>query len=218
MITFYRSFLIVAVLVLTFPCKNLSARTTGAVNDAEVVGPSALSWNMTNHEAPFQRLLDGTHSEFAGQIVYPSGDFAFPLLQSLSYYSECNCYSLMVSTREQSPLEMVHFWRARSGFYRTANGPYLELENFDSLKAVTALNGTRFLFAQVGDGAWHCVSIHDPAGSYLLIDYRADGLIERLRDSFSRTAMLEYKEGRMVSLTQTWTTPAGASRKTVIGK
>jgi hypothetical protein len=83
---------------------------------------------------------------------------------------------------------------------------------------VTALNGTRFLFAQVGDGEWHCVSIHDPAGSYVLIDYRADGLIERLRDSLSRTAVPRYDEGRMVSLTQTWTNRSGQQKRSVIAQ
>jgi hypothetical protein len=215
MIIFYRSFFIVAVLFLTLHCEITSAPALCAVTDTEDVGVSELSWNLTDHEAPFQRLPNNARSEFAGQIVYPSEDFAFPLLQSLSYDSECDCYSLIV-TRRRSPSEIVHFWRTRSGFYRTANGPYLELENLDSLKAVTALNGTRFLFAQVGDGDWHCVSIHNSRGSYLLIDYRADGLIDRLRDSLSRTATPTYTGGRMRSLTLTWTTRAGQPMRSII--
>jgi len=211
---FYRSLLIVAVLILTFHCQNTSAHT-GVVTDAEAVDGSEFSWNMASHEAPFQRLLSNARSELANQIVYPSGDFAFPLLQFLSYDSECDCYSLIVSTRGRSS-EIVHFWRTATGFYRTANGPYLELENLDSLKAVTALNGTRFLFAQVGDGEWRCVSIHDPAGTYLLVDYRADGLIDRLRDSFSRTAMPTYNGSRLQSLTQTWTNRSGQPMRSIV--
>lgn len=215
MIICYRSFLIVAVLILTFHCENTSAHSS-VVTDAEDIDVSELSWNLTNHEAPFQRLPANARSEFASQIVYPSGDFAFPLLQSLSYDSECDCYSLIVSTHRHSPLEIVQFWPTRSGFYRTANGPYLELESFDSLRAVTALNGTRFLFAQVGDGEWHCVSIHDPAGTYLLVDYRADGLIAQLRDSFARTATPTYNGNRLQSLAQTWTNHSGQPMRSIV--
>ena len=210
MLILYRSSLIVAVLFLAFQCELTSAHVTD-----EGAG-SELSWNMTDHEAPLQRLPNNARFEFTGQIVYPGGDFAFPLLQSLFYDSECDCYSLIVSTGRRSPAEMVHFWRTSTGFYRTANGPYLELENLDSLKAVTALNGTRFLFAQVGDGDWRCVSIHGAAGSYLLIDYRADGLIDRLRDSLSRTATPNYDGGRLLSLTQTWTTRSGQPMRSIV--
>ena len=213
----YRSLFIVTFLIVILHCDLTFARNSIAVGDTDDLGVSVLSWNMAHHEAPFLPLTRKAGSNFAGQMLYPSGDFAFPFLQSLSYDSDCDCHSLIVSKRP-GVLEVVHFWRARSDFYRTANGPYLELENVDSLKAVTALNGTRFLFAQVGDGEWRCVSIHDPAGSYVLIDYRADGLIERLRDSLSRTAVPEYEEGRMVSLTQTWTTRSGQSKRSVISQ
>jgi hypothetical protein len=215
MINFYRSILVVAVLLLTIPCHNTAAHSS-VVNVPEGNGISELSWNRTNHEAPFQRSPSNAQSKSTGQIVYSSGDFTFPLLQSLSYDSECNCYSLIVSSTRRERREIVQFWPTRSGFYRTANGPYLELENFDSLRAVTDLNGTRFLFAQVGDGEWRCVSIHDPAGPYLLVDYRADGLISQLRDSFSRTATPTYDGDRLQSLTQTWTNRSGRTVRSIV--
>lgn len=215
MIILYRSFVIVAALILTFYCQNTSAHS-GMVTDPEDTGVSELSWNLTNHEAPFQHSPNNAKSELAGQIVYSNGDIAFPLLQSLSYDSQCNCYSLMVSSRRLGPLEIVHFWPSRTGPFRTANGPYLELENFDSLRSVTTLDGTRFLFAQVGDGEWRCVSIHDPAGTYLLVDYRADGLISQLRDSFSRTATPTYNGDRLQSLTQTWTNASGQKMRSIV--
>src|SRR5204863_260303 len=132
----------------------------------------------------------------------------FPLLQSLYHDTAADCYTLIVSMRRSGTQRIVHLGRAR-GFYQSANGPYFELEDSGSLKAVTALNGTRFLFAEVGDGEWHCVSIHDSIGNYLLMDYRADGLISLVRDSLSRTAIPTYKEGRLVALTQIWITNSG---------
>lgn len=186
------------------------------VDSRNATGVTALSWNKANHEAPFLPLPGELHSGLAAQLVYPSGDFAFPLLQPLYHDSRCDCYTMTVSMRASGALRIVQLWRAPLGFYRTANGPYLELEDSDSLKVLTALNGTRFLFTEVGDGEWRCVSIHDPLGSYLLIDYRADGLISRLRDSLSRTAVPTYNEGRMVSLTQTWTTRSGQRALTTL--
>lgn len=188
----------------------------GPADSGNVSGIAVLSWNKANHEAPFLPVPSARHSELAPQLVYPGGDFSFPLLQSLYHDSPSDCYTLTVSMRRSSALRIVHLWRAPLGFYRSGNGPYFELEDSDSLKAVTALNGTRFLFAEVGDGEWHCVSIHDRMGNYLLIDYRADGLISRVRDSLSRTAIPAYSDGRLVSLTQTWTTRSGRRALTIL--
>ena len=210
MTTTKRSSLLVALLVVAFHYDVTIGPANFVLADSDnSTGVTALSWNKANHEAPFVLLTHGRHSEPAPQLVYPSGDFAFPLLQSLYHDATCDCYTIIVSTGASPALRMVQLWRAPSGFYRTGNGPYLELEDSGSLKLMTALNGTRFLFAEVGDGEWHCVSIRDRAGNYLLIDYRADGFISRLRDSLSRTAIPQYSEGRMVSLTQTWSTRSG---------
>lgn len=207
-----------AVVLLFLPVagQNTLRRTNLNAAEAFEATESELFWNLKSHEAPFQLLPGQLRSEFPGQLVYPGGDFGFPLLQVLSFDAECDCYSLMVSRQRRGPTEIVHFWRARTGFYRTATGPYLELEHLDSLKAVTILSGTRFLFAQVGDGEWRCVSVHDPSGSYLMVDYRADGLIDRLRDSFARTAVPVYDGSRLRSLTQTWTNPAGRSMRSIV--
>jgi hypothetical protein len=188
--------------------------STGPVGTGSV-NLSVLSFNKTRHQAPFLLVPGERHSALEPQLVYPGSDFSFPLLQSLYHDSSADCYTLMVSLRRSSAQQIVHLWRAQ-GFYRSGNGPYFELEDSDSLKAVTALDGTRFLFAQVGDGEWHCVSIHDSVGNYLLLDYRADGLISLVRDSLSRTAIPTYKEGRLVSLTQIWITNSGRRTLTTL--
>lgn len=176
--------------------------------------PTELSWNVRRQEAPFSKQAGVMPSALAGPLTYQSGDFSFPLLQSLTFDSASNCYSVMVQRGGNGTLELISLWQARAGFYRSGNGPYLELENLDSLKSVTSLNGTRFVFAQVGDGEWHCVSIHDALGNYLMIDYRANGLIARMRDSFGRMAMPVYNEARLVALTQIWTSSSGEQIKT----
>ncbi len=217
MITTTRSVFIVALLAVVCNCPATPAwASVGPADSGNVGGVAALAWNKTKHEAPFLIVPNARHSELAPQLVYPGGDFSFPLLQSLYHDSPTDCYTLIVSLRRTSALRMVQLWRAPLGFYRSSNGPYFELENSDSLKAVTALNGTRFLFAEVGDGEWHCVSIHDPTGNYLLIDYGADGLISRVRDSLSRTAIPAYNDGRLISLTQTWTTRSGQQARTIL--
>jgi hypothetical protein len=118
----YRSLFIATFLIVTFHCDLTFARTSITAGDSNDGIVSALSWNMAHHEAPFLPLTRNAGSDFAGQMVYPSGDFAFPLLQSLLYDSTCDCHSLILSKRP-GVLEVVHFWRARSDFYRTANGP-----------------------------------------------------------------------------------------------
>lgn len=215
MIITSRFVLTVIVLLFTLPCQTILARSTVVVSSPEDSTGAPFSWNLQKHQAPFIRQANSESPGFAGPLVYSSGDFSLPLLQALDFESSCDCYSLMVSKRGTSGLEIVHFWRAGTGFYRSGKGPYLELEKVDSLRSVTALNGTRFLFAQVGDGEWRCVSIHDSLGNYLLLDYRADGLIGLIRDSFLRTATPAYTEGRMISLTQTWITSSGAYGKTI---
>ena len=119
-------------------------------------------------------------------------------------------------TKESATLRVVQLWRVTAGFYRSQNGPYLELEDFGPLTVVTALDGTRYLFAEVGTGERLCASIHTLAGNYLLIDYTAEGLISRMRDSSSRTVVPGYQEDRIVSLTQTWTDRSGAHSQTTV--
>jgi YD repeat-containing protein len=211
-----RFFLFLLVLFFIFPCSIVEAGTElGVSSSTEEKSRMPFSWNLRKHEAPFVRQPNSEFTDFAGPLVFANGDFSFPLGQTLVFESSCNCYSLMVSKRGIKGLELITFWRARAGFYRSAKTPYLELENADSLTSVTALNGTRFLFAEVGDGEWRCVSIHDAQGNYLLLDYRADGLISRIRDSLSRTAIPGYSEGQMISLTQTWVMASGADGKTI---
>jgi hypothetical protein len=193
----YRAFLIVFVLL------------------ACLAGPGSAA-NTNVDGSLFDPLPRMSRAELDAHFIFASDSLGFSLLEPLYHDRRCDCYTLTVSTRETSTLQVVHLWRAPRGFYRTANGPYLELEEVDSLKAVTALNGTRLLFAEVGDGEWRCVSIHESSGNYLLIDYRADGLIERLRDSRSRSVIPTYSNGRVVSVTQTWTTTAGTRTQTTL--
>jgi len=182
--------------------------------DAERRANTNLSWNLKREEAPFVRQAGISDSSFAGPLTAQVGDFSFPLLQSLVFDSSSNCYSLMIRN-ESGGLELISLWRTRAGFYRTGNGPYLELENLDSLKSITSMNRTRFIFAQVGDGEWRCVSIHDAQGNYLMMDYRANGMIARLRDSFGREATPVYSDGRLVALTQVWSTISGEQIRTI---
>jgi hypothetical protein len=164
----------------------------------------------------FDALPRLSRAELDARLMYPSGNLGFSLLEPLNHDARCDCYRLTVRLLDTTASQIAHFWRVPRGFYRTVNGPYLELEEFDSLKAITAMNGARLLFAEVGDGQWRCVSIHEPSGNYLLIDYRADGLIERLRDSHARTVVPTYDNGRLVSLTQSWTTAAGTRTQTTL--
>ena len=148
-----RSVLIAVVLLVALHFQIASAWAVGATADpGNVTSAATFSWNSASNEAPFLRLPNVAYADLDAQLVYPSGDFTFPLGQSLYYDAKCDCYALALSNNASGTLRLVNFWRAPLGFYRTANGPYLELEDFDSLKALTDLHGRRFLFAQVGDG------------------------------------------------------------------
>ena len=202
---------VLVALMLAVPVVSFGSPSSSTESERSASG---LSWNLKRQEAPFVKQPGVANAAFGGPLTYQAEDFSFPLLQTLIFDSTSNCYSLMVQRSSSSGMELINLWSARAGFYRTGNGPYLELENLDSLKALTSLKGTRFIFAQVGDGEWHCVSIHDPLGNYLMIDYRANGMIARLRDSFGRTATPVYSDGQLVALTQVWTTVAGERIKT----
>lgn len=208
MITIFRLALVASILVA--PVEALGKNDPSTKSERH--SGSSLSWNLKKDEAPFVRQASPSDSGFAGPLAFQAGEFSFPLFQALVFDASANCYSLMV--RSGGGLELVSLWRARAGFYRSGNGPYLELENLDSLKSITSLNRTRFIFAQVGDGEWRCVSIHDAVGNYLMIDYRANGLIARLRDSFGRTATPVYDDRRLVALTQVWNANSGEHIRT----
>lgn len=175
-----------------------------------------VSWNLGNHSLPLVNLPTLVHGDLNDLLAYPAAEFAFPLWQPLSYDSRCDCYSLTVVPKASRTLRVLQLWRTPAGFYRSQNGPYLELEDFGPLLAVTALDGARYLFAEVGQGERQCVSIHTLSGNYLLIDYTAEGLISRLRDSSSRTIVPSYREGHLVSLAQTWTDHAAQRTQTTI--
>jgi len=177
---------------------------------------TSLSWNITNRNLPLLSLPDVLHGEINELLAYPTTEFSYPLVQPLAYNTECDCYSLTVVAGESRSLRVLQLWRTPAGFYRSQNGPYVELEDFGPLTAVTALDGTRYLFAEVGRGERHCASIHTQSGNYLLIDYTSEGLISRLRDSASRTIVPGYKDGRIVSLTQTWTDRTAPRSQTTV--
>jgi hypothetical protein len=201
------SLVILATLLSLILSNGSSGASTAPAREGQL---SLWSWNVQKDEVPFSRSRASLTGSVAGPLVYPGKDFVFPLLQVLSFEPKCDCYSLIIGQPSGRGWEVVTFWPTPQGFYRSGGaGPYLELEKLDSLTAVTALNGTRFLFAEVGDSQWRCVSIHDPLGNSLLIDYRADGLIARMRDSMSRTATPAYCAGELVSLTQSWNTRTG---------
>ena len=177
---------------------------------------NTVSWNLNNRNLPLLSVPNVVRGDLNDWIAYPATEFSFPITQPLSYSTSCDCYSMTVVTKESATLRVVQLWRVTAGFYRSQNGPYLELEVFGPLTAVTALDGTRYLFAEVGTGERLCASIHTLAGNYLLIDYTAEGLISRLRDSSSRTVVPGYQDGRIVSLTQTWTDRIGAHSQTTV--
>lgn len=185
----------------------LSTVLTLGQNNAESTAnhsaPGTVLWNITDPKAPLLVATELSHSTLDSRLAYPGHDFAFPLLQVLYYDAQCDCFALMVVIPQSTTLQMLHLRRVPSdNIYRSGNGPSVELENSDAIKVVTSANKTRFLFAMVGDGEWRCVAIHDPFGNYLLIDYRPDGAIALLRDSFSRSVEFNYSE-RGISFTQT---------------
>ena len=177
---------------------------------------TSLSWNTGNSNLPLLSLPNVLHGDLNTLLAYPAREFAFPLSQPLSYDTKCDCYSLTVAPNSSRTLQVLQLWHTPGGFYRSQNGPYVELEEFSPLATITALDGTRYLFAEVGQGERHCVSIHTLSGAYLLLDYTGEGLISRLRDSSSRTVVPTYKDGRIVSLTQTWTNRSTPRAQTTI--
>jgi len=202
------------VLALVLSLAALTVVTALASSELDSGAGTGLSWNLRKDEPPFIQQA-GLRADFTGPLVFPGREFALPLAQVLAFDPQCDCYSLMVK-KPSGDLVLVNLWRTQTGFYRSGNGPYLELTNLDSSKSVTTLDGTRLLFAQVGDGEWRCVSVRDSLGNYLLIDYRPDGLIARIHDSQDRNALPEYNQGQMSSLRQSWTA-AGSKQEKLTG-
>lgn len=175
------------------------AASTQLTNPA---GPETVSWNIADPKAPLLVAPGLSYSSLDSRLAYPGNDFAFPLFQILYYESGCDCFALMVLPPKSTRLQILHLQRLSDNKYRSVNGPVVQLEDSNSIKVVTSANKTSFLFAQVGDQEWRCSAIHDQYGNYLLIDYRPDGLIARVRDSFSRSVVLNYHEGRVSFLAQ----------------
>jgi hypothetical protein len=165
---------------------------------------NSISWNMTNAKAPLLVLPDHPPNPLDALLAYPTTGFAFPLIQPLYYGEECDCYVFTIMAPENARMQLLQLWRTPAGGYKSLREPVLELEDADTLKTVIAPDKTKFLFAEVAKEEWRCVAIHDQRGNYLLIDYKADGTIERLRDSFSRSVVFNYSNGRVVSFTQIW--------------
>src|SRR6267142_1880138 len=120
MIITSRIVLAVTVLFLVLQANSVAALTRVASSESDESSVTPLSWNFEKYEAPFTRQAKSASAGVAGPLVYPNGDFSFPLLQPLAFDSECDCYSLMLK-RGTSGLELVNFWRARTGFYRSGN-------------------------------------------------------------------------------------------------
>jgi hypothetical protein len=176
------------------PGQNTPANTQAATHKE----PETIVWNISNHNAPLLVAPELSHSSLDFRLAYPGEDFALPFLQILYYEAQADIFALVVRLPKSQTLQILHLHRLPAGnTYRSANGPSLELEDSGDMKVITSANKTRFLFAIVGDGEWRCVAIHDPFGNYLLIDYRPDGLIARLRDSFSRSVDFNLREGRI---------------------
>jgi hypothetical protein len=182
----------------------------GNPNQAYAAGETDLGrgtwhWNTRNVNEPLLALPQLVRGNSLPLLSYADADFAFELAQPLSYDPQCDCFALIVATPAKRANQALQLWHAPAGFYRTANGPYLELQDLGALKQMTALSGTRYLFAPAGAGEWRCVSIHETAGSYILIDYDTAGLITRLRDAHDREVVPTYRDQQLISITQMWT-------------
>src|SRR6185295_20180074 len=114
-------------------------------------GTETVSWNITDHKAPLLVAPELSYSPLDSRLAYPGNDFAFPLFQALYYESGCDCFALMVLPPKSTRLQVLHLQRLSDNKYRSVNGPVVQLEDSNSIKAVTSANKTSFLFAQVGD-------------------------------------------------------------------
>ena len=165
------------------------------------------TWNVDDQRSPLLGLPDANLKPGLDRsITYPIAQFNFPLFQSLSYDEENGRYLLPSISRESKGVHFIGLEpTASKNTYSSTDGTNLKLIDNDSLKTVTAGDGTRYIFVRYPDGEFRCASIRDAGGASLNMLYAANGLmLHGVVDATGRTLTFNYASTGIESVTQTW--------------
>jgi len=180
---------------------SLSVNGQQRVTNRANVEPHALIWSDRPGEPLFVED-PGSDGSDAG-LTYKDKEFTVSLLQPLSFNRAGGYFVWWVRLEKESGVRMVCFWPASDRRYKST-GLTGEVEDLGKLKLLRTATGAAILFTVAGDGQLRPVSVTNPAGHRLLIDYTATGLIQKIRDEGARESSPEYDGERIRALVQIW--------------
>ncbi len=191
-----------------FQASALGFRKEGSASGAVVL--ARYTWNVDEKNIPLLGVKDETclNPRDIGSLAYPIEGARFELTAGLHYDEARRIYELPLVSKDNdagSEEPSIVFEAGDEVSRYRASGWPLELIDNGSLKTIKTSNGSRYLFIRYPDGKFYCVSIVESSGVRLNFVYLAKGfLLHSISDTSSRTITLNYKESRLISLTQSW--------------
>ncbi|HKP44980.1 MAG TPA: hypothetical protein VJT50_00145 [Pyrinomonadaceae bacterium] len=165
-------------------------------------------WNLTDGDQPLLNLPDRLNAGIDLSLSFSMGEFEFPLMQSLYYNQTAGKYILMLISKHGRQAEFIDLMRGRS--FGQPDGPALNFSDDGANKLLSTEDGTRYSFAAMADGQFHCSQIRDHNGVVINLHYNHAARLAQI-DSSGRAINFSYSEDYVTAVTQTW--GAGASRK-----
>ena len=166
----------------------------------------AVKWNVNENDAPLLGFPeDRINSRMARSLNYKLGQFSFRIFQTLSYDEERRRFLLPTVAQSGANPHFIEFAVTSGHTYASTDGSNIRLVDNDAMKTIVAGDGAKYIFVRHPDGEFRCVLIKEASGATLNLLYAANGLILRgLRDATGRSVTLDYDEGGLKSITQTW--------------
>jgi hypothetical protein len=183
---------------------------------AKDASPPQYKWNVGEKQSPLLDLPEQVKPGIDQSLAFPIAQFSFPIFKTLNYDRTEDKYSLPVITADSSADQVVAFTRQQGsrGVY-SANANAIELLDNDNVKVLRTGAGIRYLFIRYPDDELRCAAIKDTQGSYISLNYTANGvLLHGIVDSLGRTVIFNYEKDGIRSITQTWMHDAQGITKT----
>ncbi|HEX7333219.1 MAG TPA: Ig-like domain-containing protein [Pyrinomonadaceae bacterium] len=144
----------------------------------------------------------GSTISFDADKGFPSPGFrlGFPVIQGPFFNSDANKNIYILITPEGSRVELRQF--NSTTLYEAVDSSYLLLDT--STMILRGYDGTEMSYQLYGTD-FQCKEIKDRNGNFITINRAADGRINTIVDTLSRTINFVYNGTTLTSITQSWT-------------
>ena len=132
----------------------------------------------------------------------PGFRLGFPVIQGTFFDPQAGVDARLLITSSGRRVELRKV--GTTNIYESAASSYLQLIDYGTSLLVRSTDGTQMNYAKAGDD-WHCTSIEDRNGNWILVSYDGYGEMQNITDTLGRLITFNYDSNANLStITQTW--------------